>query len=232
MTSNKEDYLKVIYEEGGLEKLVSNKVISEKIGVSPASVSEMLTKLSQQGLILYEAYKGSQLTEDGLAACINVVRSHRLWEVFLMEYLGYTWREAHEDAHLLEHTTPARMTDRLDAFLNYPQICPHGSLIPQKGHIPDSVKLQRLTDLSEGEAAVVFRVVEEGRLLDYLESSGLRINKTIRVLSIDDYEGPVTFLQEEKRISISFKAANQVYVERQCVAGGEVCGGLQKLTEA
>lgn len=215
MTSNKEDYLKVIFEEGGLEKPVPNKVISLKLGVAPASVSEMLTKLSRQGWILYEAYKGSRLTEAGFAACIDVVRSHRLWEVFLTRHLGYTWREAHEDAHLLEHAAPMRMMKRLDAFLNFPQTCPHGCTIPQTGKAPANVKLNRLSDLSAGETARIRRVEEDGALLDYLEQSGLRVPAEIQMLSIDDYEGPVTFQQTEKTVTISFKAATKVYVERR-----------------
>lgn len=214
MTSNKQDYLKAIYEAGGLEKAVSNKVIAEKLGIAPGSVSEMLSKLNGQGLIIYEAYKGSRLTAEGLAACIDVVRSHRLWEVFLMRHLGYTWRQAHEDAHLLEHIAPARMMDRLDAFLNYPQTCPHGSLIPQKGKSAEHAHLQRITDLVQGDEAVVRRVIEDGNLLDYLERSGLQIDQTIQICFIDDYEGPITFSQAGKEISISFKAATQVYVER------------------
>lgn len=213
MTSNKEDYLKAIYEEGGLENFVPNKVIAEKLGVSPASVSEMLSKLSKQGLVIYEAYKGSCLTDEGLAASINVVRSHRLWEVFLMRHLGYAWREAHEDAHLLEHVAPARMVDWLDNFLNYPKVCPHGFLIPQDGKVPENINLQRLTDLLPGETAQIYRVVEDGSLLDYLEKSGLNIGKTIQVLSVDDYEGPITFMQDGQKIVVSFKAARQVYVK-------------------
>lgn len=221
MTSNKEDYLKVIYEEGGLERSVPNKTISEKLGIAPASVSEMLIKLEKQGLISYEAYKGSRLTEAGLAACIDVVRSHELWEVFLMRHLGYSWREAHEDAHLLEHVAPPRMVDRLDAFLNHPKTCPHGSLIPQNGQAPARLQLMRLSSLSEGETAVIRQVVEDGKLLDYLERSGLQIHKTIQVLSIDDYEGPVSFLQDGETITISFKAATQIFVECQTTTSQE-----------
>lgn len=215
MTSNKEHYLKAIYEAGGLEHVVPNKVIAEKLNIAPASVSEMLSKLHQQGLVKYELYKGSRLTEAGLDACIHVVRSHRLWEVFLMQHLGYTWREAHEDAHLLEHVAPARMVDRLNAFLNYPTTCPHGSVIPQKGRIPDVVSTKRLSDLSTGETAIISRVVEDGALLDYLENNGLQINKMINVISVEDYEGPITFTQEGKKITISYKAAQQIFVEQE-----------------
>lgn len=213
MTSNKEDYLKTIYEEGGLEKSVPNKVISDKLGIAPASVSEMLSKLQKQGLIQYEAYKGSKLTEMGLSTCMEVVRSHRLWEVFLMRHLRYTWREAHEEAHLLEHIAPIRMVNRLDAFLNYPETCPHGSLIPKNGTIPENIELKKMSDLSEGDVATVIRMIEEGELLDYLERIGLQIGREITIFSKEEYEGAITFTQDGNTIRISYKAASQVYVE-------------------
>lgn len=212
MTSNKEDYLKVIYEEGGAGRLVPNKVLSEKLGIAPASVSEMLAKLCAQGLIEYQAYKGSRLTEQGVLACLAVVRSHRLWEVFLMQHLGYSWREAHEDAHLLEHAAPARMVERLDAFLNYPKTCPHGSVIPPRGEVPVSTQVRRLSQLQPGEQAVVYRVEEDGELLDYLEKSGLLIGQEIQVLAVGDYEGPICFRQGGRKLQISYKAAVSVYV--------------------
>lgn len=211
----KEDYLKIIYEEGGLESIVPNKVIAEKLGIAPASVSEMLAKLSGQGLIDYQAYKGSRLTSEGLAACMDVVRSHRLWEVFLIRHLDYSWRESHEDAHLLEHAASPRMLQRLDAFLNYPQTCPHGSLIPREGEALRQATLQRLSDLAVGDEAIVRRVVEDGALLDYLERSGVEVHRAIQVLAVEDYEGPISFAQGEQTISISYKAATQIFVERQ-----------------
>ncbi|MDO4794801.1 MAG: metal-dependent transcriptional regulator [Brachymonas sp.] len=211
----KEDYLRIIYEEGGLESIVSNKMIAEKLGLTAASVSEMLTKLSSQGLIDYQAYKGSRLTPDGLAACMDVVRSHRLWEVFLIRHLGYSWRESHEDAHLLEHAASPRMLERLDAFLNYPQTCPHGSLIPREGEALRQASLQRLSDLAVGDHAIVRRVVEDGALLDYLERSGVEVHQPIRVLAVEDYEGPISFEQGDQTISLSYKAATQIFVERR-----------------
>ena len=214
MTSNKEEYLKAIYEEGGLETPVPNKAIANKLGIAQPSVSEMLSKLHRQGLIVYEAYKGSRLTDEGLMACIDLVRSHRLWEVLLMRHLGYSWREAHEDAHLLEHVAPERMMERLDRFLNYPQTCPHGSWIPQKGEIPERLTLQRLSELRVGDRATVIRLEEDGALLDYLERIGLQIHEPIEVQAVEDYEGPMKILQGAKSIHISYKAATQVFVER------------------
>ena len=215
MTSNKEDYLKTIYDEGGIEDYVSNKAIAEKMGVAPASVSEMLSKLQNDGLIEYRAYHGSKLTKLGIDSCIELVRSHELWEVFLMQHLGYTWWEAHEEAHLLEHVSSARMVDRLDAFLGYPQTCPHGALIPRKGKpVPHwDTPLLKLSEIDAGGEAEITQVTEDKKLLEYLEKSGIQIGKKIRILSKDDYEGPITFKQEEKTISISYKAATQIYVK-------------------
>lgn len=213
MTSNKEDYLKTIYEEGGLEHFVANKVIAEKMGIAAPSVSEMLAKLHQEGLVEYKAYHGSKLTEKGYLSCINIVRSHRLWEVFLMEHLGYSWREAHEDAHLLEHIAPERMIDRLDAFLNFPKTCPHGAMIPHKGELPHEVApTELMSNLDVGKKAILARIAEDGKLLDYLDACKVQIGKPIQILSKGDYEGPITFIQEEKTITISYKAATQIYV--------------------
>ena len=215
MTSNKEDYLKTIYDAGGIKAYVSNKVISQKLGVAPASVSEMLSKLQSEGLIEYKAYHGSRLTTKGLNSCIDVVRSHELWEVFLIRHLGYTWWEAHEEAHLLEHVASERMIDRLDAFLGHPQTCPHGALIPQKGKpVPQrKVPLHKLSELSENEKAEIAQIVEDQKLLDYLERSGIQVHKNICIISKDEYEGPITFDQEGKIISISYKAATQIFVK-------------------
>ncbi len=215
MTSNKEDYLKVIYEENGLERPVSNKVICEKLGIAPSSVTEMLSKLQKQGFIEYEAYKGSKLTSIGGVICIKLLRSHRLWEVFLIRYLGYSWREAHEDAHLLEHVAPERMIDRLEAFLNFPETCPHGSIIPKNGELFENTQLVKMTDLKVGDIALLVRVEEDGDLLDYLERSGIIIGEYIKIKEKEEYEGSVEVLQKEKSIRISYKAACQIYVEKR-----------------
>ena len=215
MTSNKEDYLKAIYDAGGYDHYISNKVLVEKLGVAPASVSEMLSKLQVDGLIEYRAYHGSKLTEKGLKSCISVVRCHELWEVFLIRYLGYTWWEAHEEAHLLEHVATERMIDRLDAFLGHPTTCPHGCPIPRKEQIvPQWTGEQRaISDLSIDDTAVITRITEDQQLLDYLQPLGLKPGVTIRILFKDEYEGPISFEQEGTTIQISYKAATKIYVK-------------------
>lgn len=212
MSKSREDFLKTIYEEGGAEQYVSNKSIALRLGITPASVSEMLGRLHKQGMIEYTPYKGSLLTRDGLHSCLGVVRSHRLWEVFLIEHLGYTWSEAHEDAHLLEHATSAHMAERLEMFLGHPGHCPHGSAIPQAdGTVPREM-LVPLSELELEHQAVICRVLETSDLLDYVQSVGLQIGDTVRLLEIGAYSGPLTLQKGGSTVQLSPKAAEQILV--------------------
>ena len=213
MNESRGDYLKVIYEEGK-DQIVTNKILTEKLKVSASSVSEMLSKLAEKGLVENIPYKGCKLTPLGFEECTELVRVHRLWEVFLMRHLKFTWREAHEDAHLLEHATTERMIDRLDEFLNYPENCPHGNHIPHK--YDDTTKKNKyilLANIEIGKKVTISKVGEDGELLDYLWNLGLKIGKSIQVISKGEYEGPVVIIQDEKEISISYKAATQIYTE-------------------
>lgn len=213
MTQNKEDYLKIIYKLGGLKELVSNKRIADALQIAPASVTEMLGKLKREGLIYYEAYKGSRLTPEGMRVAITLVRGHRLWEVFLMRHLGYSWSEAHEDAELLEHITPSRLTARLDNFLNYPAYCPHGSVIPHTDGQVDHIPLQTLNEVPVGKTSHIRRVTEEKELLDYLQEAGITIGAAVLIVEAGAYEGPLTLELDGKRVQISYKAACQIYVD-------------------
>ncbi len=214
MTPNKEDYLKTIYKLGGMEELVNNKQIAETLQIAPASVTEMLGKLKREGLIHYEPYKGSRLTAEGMSAAISLVRGHRLWEVFLMRHLGYSWSEAHEDAELLEHITPSRLTSRLDKFLNYPAYCPHGSAIPHSDGQIHHHPLQTLNLLPVGTVSHIRRVTEEKELLDYLQEAGITIGSSVRIVEAAAYEGPLTLDLDGKHVQISYKAARQIYIDR------------------
>ena len=213
MTPNKEDYIKVIHHLGGAEDLVGNKQIADALNIAPASVSEMLGKLGREGLIAYEAYKGTKLTEKGLQMALALVRGHRLWEVFLIRHLDYSWREAHEDAELLEHIAPQRLTDRLDKFLNFPAHCPHGSAIPNSNGLVNTRQLQTLDQLMEGESSTIRKVIEESELMDYLQSLGIEIGQIVKVIEIGAYEGPLTLALNGKQIQLSYKAACQIYVD-------------------
>lgn len=215
MNSSREDYLKIIYEEGGIKNPVTNKIISEKLNIAPGSVSEMLSKLCKLNLIQSIPHKGVILTSEGLSICLKLIRSHRLWEVFLMRHLQFSWREAHEEAHLLEHVTTEKMIERLDLFLNFPSFCPHGEHIPRSGEVLEAEEnLNTLSEFNSGDVLTVVKVEENGELLDYLETIGLKIGAKISITEKKLYEGGFTFLQNDKSIDISHKASTQIYVKR------------------
>ena len=214
MTSNREEYLRIIYQAGGLHEYVSNKVLSEKLDIAMPSIIEVINKLDKEGYINYKKYKGSMLTQKGLNASVNVVRSHRIWEVFLIKHLNYSWREAHEDAHLLEHATSERMLDRLDEFLNYPEVCPHGAKIPRIGDCELPVRnLKPLNSIEVGGKVKISRLVEDGILLDYISKCGIKVGEEAEILSKGEYEGEIVILQEGMEKRISHKAASQIFVD-------------------
>ncbi|MCL1924516.1 MAG: metal-dependent transcriptional regulator [Defluviitaleaceae bacterium] len=213
MTNKIDEYLKTLYENGGKEKMVSNKVIAEAMQIAPASVTEMLTRLNKLGLVLTTPYKGSMLTDAGLTYCLKIIRSCHLWEVFLVEYLGYTAREALEESHQLEHVATDRLIDRLDNFLGNPKTCPHGSIIPRKNEIINREDLIQLSELKKGQKAIVRRVSENDSLLSYLERIDLWVGAEISITEVSDYYGSIEFLQDEAQKSISLKAAYEVFVE-------------------
>lgn len=215
MTRNKEDYIKEIYKLGGGEQQINNKQIAEVLNVSPASVTEMLGKLQKEEMIVYEPYKGSKLTEEGMRTAVTLLRGHRLWEVFLIERLGYTWSEAHEDAEKLEHVAPERLIDRLEEYLGYPAYCPHGSAIPKAdGKLQRSV-LKSLLEMNEGESSIIRRVTEENELMDYLQELGIHIGSKITVEKFGTYEGPVTIRLDGTQKQLSHKAAGMVFVDKE-----------------
>lgn len=129
MTGNKEDYLKIIYELGGEKSEVSNKEISEALHISPSSVSEMIKKLLKDGFVENKPYKGIRLSKSGVKRARMVKRRHHLWEVFLVENLGYDINEVHNEAEVLEHVTSEKLEKLLDKYLDYPKVCPHNTKI-------------------------------------------------------------------------------------------------------
>ncbi|CAB1252957.1 Cro/Cl family transcriptional regulator [Ruminococcaceae bacterium BL-6] len=213
MTPNKEDYLKEIGKLGGGDNLVSNKQIADALQVSPASVSEMLLKLERDGFIEYEPYRGIRLTQTGKQQSAALLRSHRLWEVFLLRHLGYSWSEVHEDAELLEHVTSPRLAQRLDDFLNHPDFCPHGSAIPHADGEIKVMPLRKLSQMSVGEGSVIRRVSEEKELLEYLQELGVQIGSAFTVRSIGPYEGPIAIEMDGRPVSLSYKAACHIDVD-------------------
>lgn len=132
MTRSREDYMKAILYLDGENRYVSNKQLSEQLNVNAASVTDMVMKLDADGYIDYRPYNGVKLTEKGKQYATRVLRNHRVWEAFLCYELGYQSGEVHNDAEILEHYVSDEFINRLDAYLGYPETCPHGYPIPRE----------------------------------------------------------------------------------------------------
>ncbi|MGX7059432.1 metal-dependent transcriptional regulator [Vagococcus humatus] len=213
MTPNKEDYLKIIFELGGYDQKVPNKAIVASLNVSAASVSEMISKLEKDGFVSHSPYQGVQLTANGLNKASALIRKHRLWEVFLVNKLGYKWHEVHAEAEVLEHVTSEELANRLEVFLNFPKNCPHGGIIPQHNQSISEINTQTLNDVPVGTTLKIERVLDERELLDYLASISLEINTILTLTEIGAYEGPITLVdQANHTYQISRKAANNIFI--------------------
>lgn len=213
MTTNKEDYLKIIYKLMlDYEAEVNNKKIAEILNVSAASVSEMLRKLEADKYIYYTPYKEIRLTQEGLEIAQKLVRKHRLWEVFLTKMLGCSWSDVHDQAEKLEHMTSDVLYERLDKFLGHPDFCPHGYII---NAVETHSHYVKLNTLSVGDSAIVKRVHEDKELLDYLTYLGIGLNSIVTVMKIAPFKGALTLEINGRTEQISNMAASYILVEKQ-----------------
>ena len=211
-----EDYLKAIYEltQGGSP--ASTNHIAARMGVAPASVTGMLKRLAanEPPLLDYHKHRGATLTPEGRQAALEVLRHHRLLELFLQESLGYTWDQVHEEADRLEHVISEEMEERIAKALGNPLRDPHGDPIPTRnGDLPVQ-KLAPLQDLHPGQQAVVRRVDNgDPNLLRYLTSIELVPLARITVLERSNFDGVLRLEVGEGEVSLGPRLTGQIYVE-------------------
>jgi DtxR family transcriptional regulator, Mn-dependent transcriptional regulator len=190
-----QDYLKQMYAlltDEGVAAGVTTSALAERLGVSAASATNMLKKLSRMGLVSYEPYRGSGLTEAGRKVALEVIRHHRLLETYLAEALGVPWDEVHEEAEVLEHVLSESLEDRIAAMLGDPTSDPHGHPIPTKEGAMPSSSTTRLWDVEDGSSARVERVSdEEPEALRYLGAAGIRPGCTLNVVRRESGDGPM-----------------------------------------
>ncbi|MFC0672681.1 metal-dependent transcriptional regulator [Brachybacterium hainanense] len=178
-----QDYLKVIWSaqewDGGS---ISTSAIAERLGVAPSSVSGNLKRLARDGLIEYEPYGAIELSDSGRCEALRMVRRHRLLEAFLVERLGYTWDEVHEEADQLEHAISDRLLARMDADLGHPAADPHGDPIPGPDGSVSRPESHRLSDLARGRCGLVVRISDrDPELLRYLDARGIGLGTHLRI---------------------------------------------------
>ena len=212
MKSSHENYIKTVYHLSPSETyLVSTSAIAETLGISKSSSTELVQELASEGYIDYHRYQGVRLTSKGKQKALQIIRSHRLWEVFLVDKLGFNWDEVHDLAEELEHIRSDYFIDRLDDFLGNPTEDPHGDPIPSKsGKFSKSSKI-KLTELKVGEKGILRRVTDDSdSFLKYLDKYGIKMGVSIEVCSIEDYDHSIEVQINNQTHHLSEKIAEQL----------------------
>jgi len=212
---SKEDYLSIIYKSQVSEETIKPNIIASKLSVSNAAVTDMLKKLAKDGYILYAKYKGLKLTKEGENYAKNVVRRHRIWELFLNQIVGMPWGKVHEEANRLEHSSSDELINRLEEMLDFPEYDPHGDPIPSKdGKLPMIKKHRPLSELKAGDSAQVVRVNDfDEKFLVYISGIGIKLNESISVVDKRDFDKSMEVIIQGKHWNISNKLAQNVFVE-------------------
>ena len=210
-----ENYLKAIYHlSTGNNSVVSTNQIAEITNTKAASVTDMLKKLAEKKLINYIKYQGVTLTEAGKNAAVNIVRKHRLWEVFLVEKLGFKWDEVHDIAEELEHINSESLINRLDDFLENPAADPHGDPIPDRSGTIHQKKLIKISDMHQDQSGIISGVSEHSSVfLKLLEKMGLTLGAKIRISEIIEFDGSIMLLvNDHADKTISREVAKNILV--------------------
>jgi DtxR family transcriptional regulator, Mn-dependent transcriptional regulator len=209
-----EDYLKAVYQLSDAGEPAGTSAIAERLGVSPASVTGMLKRLGQQGLLLHEPYQGAILTARGRKEAVRMIRRHRVLELFLVEVLGYTWDQVHEEAERLEHAASDRLIDRMAGVLGDPDADPHGHPIPSAGGRFQPADLPKLADLEPGERAILRRVSDEdAEALRYLARLNLVPGVRLEVLERTPLQGPMRVRVDQQEEMVGLELAARLCVE-------------------
>lgn len=209
-----EDYLKTIYKLQNGSDIVSTSDIARSMSVSSASVTNMVKRLAQMGLVEYESYRGVTVTSTGKKVALEIIRHHRLLELYLREVMGYPWDKVHQEAEHLEHHISEEFEDKLDEMLGFPTHDPHGDPIPtREGEIADSTT-DPLANFEPGESVTIQRVSDsDPEMLSYLEKVGLMPGALLEIVGKAPFHGPITILVKGHEHVVGYRIASNVFVE-------------------
>ena len=217
LTQAEENYLKAVFKiTENDSKAASTNAIAAAMSTTAASVTDMLKRLSGKGLLHYEKHRGVILSERGSELATNLVRKHRLWEVFLVKMLDFSWDQVHEIAEQLEHVQSEELVERLDVFLDRPQFDPHGDPIPDANGKMAMRKQVLLSSLASNDQAVLVGVQESSStFLQYLDKMQLSLGRRLMVIDRFDYDGSMKIaLNEGEIITISHKVCENLFVQK------------------
>lgn len=213
MTFSEENYLKAIYH---LEKEhpegAPTSAIAKTLQTKASSATDMIKRLAEKELLIYKPYQGVRLSKVGKQHAIKVIRKHRLWETFLVEKLAFTWDEVHELAEQLEHIKSEKLTDRLEKFLNYPKVDPHGDVIPDKEGNFLSINKVVLADCSPGDKGILIGVEDSKSFLNYLDKHGISLHDRVEIKGYEQFDGSFILRINQEEKTITKKTAQNLYL--------------------
>lgn len=214
LTEPVEDYLKAIYSIEQAGDSAGTNEIAARLSIAAPSVSGMVRRLADAGLVSYERYRGVRLTAAGRRAALRTIRRHRVIEAYLAKVLGYAWDRVHEEAERLEHAMSDELVDRMAAAIGEPLTDPHGHPIPTREGAIDETPLQTLADLATGQRSRVKRVSDEdGELLRYLARIGVRPGVVVTIAERAPFEGPISLRIGKATVQVGPALASRVTVE-------------------
>ncbi len=216
MNKSPEDYLKNIYSITESDGKVTTSVLADRMGISSPAVSEMVSRLAKSGFIKNTPYKGFQLTKKGESIAINLIRKHRIWEVFLTKKLGYDWDKVHYEAEKLEHSSSDELISKLEEYLSFPEFDPHGHPIPDRHGKLQKQALIACSELSVGDRAEIREVSDSSsEVLEYLSKAGLKLNDIFEVIEKINYDNSVQIETSSSKVFLSEKLARNIFVMKK-----------------
>lgn len=216
-TETEENYIKAVFsllpEKADDKGRVHTNAIAQRLGTSAASVTDMVKRLADKDLLAYTPYRGVNLTEKGKKIALNIVRKHRLWEVFLVEKLHFSWDNVHDAAEQLEHVKSPELIRRLDAFLGFPKFDPHGDPIPSEDGEIQKRETYRLADIKAGQVVTIVGVTsDESNFLQYLDKLGLTLGTKIQVTERIPFDNSIQVGIDNHQIVVSGNVASSLLV--------------------
>jgi len=214
LTGPVEDYLKVIYEIERRAGAAATNDIAQRLAIAPASVSGMVRRLADQGLLAHEPYRGVRLTASGRRAALRTIRRHRVIEAYLAQALGYPWDRVHAEAERLEHAASDELIDRMAAAIGEPAVDPHGAPIPTREGAVDERRLLSLAELPVDRRARILRVSDEdGEMLRYLAGLDIVPGVEVVVVGREPFGGPISLRVGANLRSVGPELATHIRVE-------------------
>jgi len=215
ITRSEENYLKTIFSVFmQTQSNVSTNEIANLLETSPASVTEMIKKLQEKNLVIYEKYNGVRLSNDGENKAISIIRKHRLWETFLVRKLDFSWSEVHDVAEQLEHIKSEKLIDKLDQLLNYPKFDPHGDPIPSKKGVFKFQERISISEMDINEVGIIMGVSLDNKdFLDYLTKLKISIGTKVKVIAQIKFDQSMKIKFDSKIEHISKEIAENILIK-------------------